>query len=458
MKYSIYFILILLYSCATVGNLGGGPVDEKPPILLDTSIKDLNFNSKEIVLEFDEYITLNNATKNIFILPRHSTLKSKISGKKLIIHFDSTLYENTTYNLVIDKGIQDYNANNTYSFQTTFSTGPYKDTNTITVKIPGFSLYKSLKIGLTETQNIDSFKTFKSDYIYEVNKELYVFGGLNAKKRHIWLFTDEDDNNIPDINKPIDFILNAEVDSIYNLNPNIWMKPFTILKIKQDTSYTKIYHTPNRNHRYNIHTLIGVKQTDIVYSTSDSTVIYKSELVFNTRIDTVRKINAIKEAQALLLNSIKIYRLQKSYSIYFNVPQIYSSKNSNNSQRIINTSIKQDSLVLTQYKTSVSDTIYIKDVLIEEINKLSYLKISLTDSTQSIFDVKIIKDGKIIKSYYGVNTIEDYIEPGIYTILIYPLNYESEFNPFEGDKMSLPIYEKTLYLKASWEEILEVKL
>lgn len=458
MKYSIYLFLILLYSCATVGNLGGGPVDETPPVLLDTSIQDLNFNSKEIVLEFDEYITLNNATKNIFILPRHSTLKSKVSGKKLIIHFDSTLHQNTTYNLVIDKGLQDYNANNTYSFQTTFSTGPYKDTNYIKVNIPGFSLYKSLKIGLTESQSIDSFKFFKSDYIYEVNKETYKFGGLNAKKRHIWLFTDEDNNNVPDINKPIDFILNAEVDSTYKLNPTEWMKPFTILKVKQDSLYTKIYHTPFRNHRFNIHSLIGLNQNDIIYSTADSTVIYNSELKLNTKIDTVRKINAIKEAQALLLNSIKIYKLQKTYSIYYNVPQIYTNNENDNIQRFITTTIKQDSLVFIQAKTLVSDTIFIKDVLIEETNKLSYLKISLIDSIQSNFDIKIIKEGKTIKSYYGVKNIEDYIEPGIYTILIYPLNYEYNFNPFNGEKISLPIYEKTLYLKASWEEILEVKL
>lgn len=35
MKYfNIILILILFYSCANVGTLGGGPIDDKPPILL----------------------------------------------------------------------------------------------------------------------------------------------------------------------------------------------------------------------------------------------------------------------------------------------------------------------------------------------------------------------------------------------------------------------------------------
>ena len=37
-------------------------------------------------------------------------------------------------------------------------------------------------------------------------------------------------------------------------------------------------------------------------------------------------------------------------------------------------------------------------------------------------------------------------------------NYENEFNPFKMIKNTIPIYEKVLYLKASWEEKLVIKI
>ena len=46
----------------------------------------------------------------------------------------------------------------------------------------------------------------------------------------------------------------------------------------------------------------------------------------------------------------------------------------------------------------------------------------------------------------------------MYKIEIYKHNYENEFNPIFMIKNMQPIYEKTLYLKASWEEKLDIKV
>ena len=47
----------------------GGPQDEDPPKVVEMSPKDqsLNIKPEEIIITFDEYIKLENATKNIII-------------------------------------------------------------------------------------------------------------------------------------------------------------------------------------------------------------------------------------------------------------------------------------------------------------------------------------------------------------------------------------------------------
>ena len=65
------YSFILLAGCASVVSPDGGKKDEKPPVITKT-IPDsaaLNFNGKEIIFEFDEYFTLNNAQQDWVISP-----------------------------------------------------------------------------------------------------------------------------------------------------------------------------------------------------------------------------------------------------------------------------------------------------------------------------------------------------------------------------------------------------
>jgi hypothetical protein len=108
---SFLTVLVLLSACANIGTLGGGPVDSKAPILLDSNITKTGFNSNSIKLTFDEYIATNQANENILLFPKHSSLKTSVSNKTVTIKFDSTLKPNTTYQLMINGGIVDVNAN-----------------------------------------------------------------------------------------------------------------------------------------------------------------------------------------------------------------------------------------------------------------------------------------------------------------------------------------------------------
>lgn len=88
-----------------------------------------NFSAKKIIIEFDEYIKLNNEFKEFSISPeleKAPELKAKL--KRLEISLPDTLEKNTTYTLNFGKAIVDLNESNELkNFSYAFATGPTLD-------------------------------------------------------------------------------------------------------------------------------------------------------------------------------------------------------------------------------------------------------------------------------------------------------------------------------------------
>ncbi len=137
--YSIFLALIvlatLIYGCAAMQTPQGGPKDTTPPKVLKMTPENLttNFKAKKIVIEFDEYVKLNNEFKEFSISPeleRAPELKAKL--KKLEITLPDTLEKNTTYTLNFGKSIVDLNESNELkNFSYAFATGPTLDSLSI---------------------------------------------------------------------------------------------------------------------------------------------------------------------------------------------------------------------------------------------------------------------------------------------------------------------------------------
>lgn len=125
-------VALLLWGCAQIEPLQGGPRDKYAPAI-DTlksypSNGQLNFSGDEVKLKFNEYISLNNPSENIIIVPQPTTppiISSK--NKVLKIAFQEPLQENTTYNITFNGAIQDLSEKNDSVFQYVFSTGDYID-------------------------------------------------------------------------------------------------------------------------------------------------------------------------------------------------------------------------------------------------------------------------------------------------------------------------------------------
>ena len=131
---------LLLASCANRGQgPQGGPRDSIPPVVMkETPLNGtLNFTGKEIVVQFDEYIQLDDVQKTVLISPPQQTPPEvKAIGKKLSVVFQEDLIDSTTYTLDFGPAICDYNEKvplEGYVFS--FSTGDVIDSLAISGKL-----------------------------------------------------------------------------------------------------------------------------------------------------------------------------------------------------------------------------------------------------------------------------------------------------------------------------------
>lgn len=129
----LFFLLILfLSSCARMGSPDGGWYDETPPRVVSASPSDkgINCKSSKVVINFDEYIKLENASEKVVVSPPQiEQPEIKAAGKRIIVELKDQLQDNTTYTVDFSDAITDNNEGNPLgSYTYSFSTGNQIDT------------------------------------------------------------------------------------------------------------------------------------------------------------------------------------------------------------------------------------------------------------------------------------------------------------------------------------------
>ncbi len=128
---SILTALFLIVACANQGFPTGGPKDEEPPFIKESTPEPnaLNYTGKEIKIEFNELIQLKNVNQKLVVSPPMNKKPSVISrGKVLEVLFEEELQPNVTYTLDFADAIADNNEGNIIpSFRFSFSTGETVD-------------------------------------------------------------------------------------------------------------------------------------------------------------------------------------------------------------------------------------------------------------------------------------------------------------------------------------------
>src|SRR5690606_1739246 len=90
-----------------------------------------NFNAKEIIINFDEFVTLKDVNKQLIVSPPlkyRPEITPYTASKQIKIRLKDTLQPNTTYSCNFGQSIEDNNENNKLrGCKYVFSTGSYVD-------------------------------------------------------------------------------------------------------------------------------------------------------------------------------------------------------------------------------------------------------------------------------------------------------------------------------------------
>jgi hypothetical protein len=140
---------VFLTGCAQIGAPTGGPKDTIPPTLVRAApeSRTTNFPGQRIVLQFDEYIAVEDILNNVLVSP-YQPIPPVISYnfRTVTVRFRDILLPNTTYSINFGNAIRDLNEGNPLKgFEFTFSTGDVID-----------SLSVSGNVTMSETGLVDS--------------------------------------------------------------------------------------------------------------------------------------------------------------------------------------------------------------------------------------------------------------------------------------------------------------
>ena len=135
LKKQWYLLALALFAigCANRG-IGpqGGPKDTIPPVALASNpeLGALNFAGKRVEITFNEYLQLADLGSNLLMSPPQQTPPDvKARGKRIIVNFQDTLRDSTTYTIDFGAAICDYTEKNPiHGFSFYFSTGDEIDT------------------------------------------------------------------------------------------------------------------------------------------------------------------------------------------------------------------------------------------------------------------------------------------------------------------------------------------
>lgn len=192
---------LLAMACATQTTPMGGPKDTIPPTVLWNKPKpdDRNFKGKEIVVDFDEAIQLNNPKDEIIIVPSlGKKTEFKLKNNSLIITPELPFRDSTTYNINFREGVKDLTEGNAApDLHLAFSTGPDLDTAQIsgTVRMSlSEKIPENITIALYSTDTFDIFED-TPEYFTKTNKEgLYKITNLKQGKYRLYAFEDKNKN------------------------------------------------------------------------------------------------------------------------------------------------------------------------------------------------------------------------------------------------------------------------
>ncbi|MBQ2855865.1 MAG: Ig-like domain-containing protein [Bacteroidaceae bacterium] len=202
----ILMLVIIGYSCASMGTPDGGPYDETPPKFVGSTprLRAVNAKSKKIELEFDEFIKLEKAAEKVVVSPPQlEQPEIKVVGKKVALELFDTLKDATTYTIDFSDAIVDNNEGNPMGhFTYSFSTGETIDTMEVSgtvLNAADLEPIKGIQVGLHKNLNDSALTTLPFDRVSRTDSRgHFIIRGVAPGKYRIYALMDGNQNYLFD--------------------------------------------------------------------------------------------------------------------------------------------------------------------------------------------------------------------------------------------------------------------
>ena len=204
---ALLIVVILFYACASTGwSPDGGPYDETPPkfVRANPVPNATNNTRKNVSIEFDEYINLENASEKVIISPpQREQPEVKTRGKRVVVEFLDSLIANTTYTIDFGDAIVDNNEGNPLGqFAYAFSTGSQIDTMAVSgtvLNAENLEPIKGIQVGLHKNLNDTAFTKLPFDRISRTDSRgQFTIRGVAPGKYRIYALQDGNQNYMYD--------------------------------------------------------------------------------------------------------------------------------------------------------------------------------------------------------------------------------------------------------------------
>ena len=245
----ILMLVIIGYSCASMGTPDGGPYDEMPPKFVGSSPKlhAVNTKNKKLELEFDEFIKLEKAAEKVVVSPPQlDQPEIKVLGKKVVIELIDTLKDSTTYTIDFSDAIVDNNEGNpmghfTYSFSTGASIDTMEVSGTV-LNAADLEPIKGIQVGLHKNLNDSAFTKLPFDRVSRTDSRgHFSIRGVAPGKYRIYALMDGNQNYLFD--SKTEMIAYSDSIIVPSMTPatrqdTVWKDTLTIDTIKT-VGYTR---------------------------------------------------------------------------------------------------------------------------------------------------------------------------------------------------------------------------
>lgn len=207
LKVNNIFLALLLHACAQQSVPTGGEKDSEAPKLQQSipSNRQTNFKGNQITLIFNEFVQLNNPREQIIITPEVDIKKTEVTARKnkVILRFNQTLKDSTTYTINFREAVQDITEKNPASnLRLAFSTGP--DIDTLSIKGKVLQLLtdepeSNCMVALAPASDTFDIFRHKPEYFTLSDKQgNYALENLKAGSYILYAFQDKNKNLIVD--------------------------------------------------------------------------------------------------------------------------------------------------------------------------------------------------------------------------------------------------------------------